>query len=178
MKYMTTKQASKKWNISDRRIRVLLNEKRIEGAIKVGRNWMIPVYAAKPIDKRNKLTSKFKGLNINFNVVDHLRLEIDSKRPLNKDSVNSLRENLIVDWTYNSNAIEGNTLTLSETKVVLEGITIGGKSVVEHLEAINHKEAIYFLESLINDNEQLSEWNIKNIHAIILKNIDDKNAGR
>lgn len=177
MKYMSTKEASKKWNINDRRIRVLLNEKRIEGAIKVGRNWMIPIDAAKPIDKRHKVATKFKGINIDFNLVDNLKLQIDSKRPLNKDSVESLRENLIVNWTYNSNAIEGNTLTLSETKIVLEGITVGGKSVVEHLEVINHKEAIYFLESLINDNEQLSEYNIKDINSIILKNIDNENAG-
>ncbi len=79
---------------------------------------------------------------------------------------------------YNSNAIEGNTLTLSETKVVLEGITIGGKSMVEHLEAINHREAILFIEELISNKEPLSGWNIKNIHALILKEIDNNNAGK
>ncbi|MDD4237948.1 MAG: Fic family protein [Desulfotomaculaceae bacterium] len=81
-------------------------------------------------------------------------------------------------WTYNSNAIEGNTLTISETRVVLEGITIGGKTIREHLEVINHKDAILFLEELVNNNEHLSEWNIKNIHRLVLKNIDDENAGR
>ncbi|MFA9423238.1 MAG: Fic family protein [Sedimentibacter sp.] len=90
----------------------------------------------------------------------------------------SLHDKLVVEWTYNSNAIEGNTLTMSETKVVLEGITIGGKSMVEHLETINHREAIIFVENLIAGNEPLSEWNLKNIHALILKEIDNKNAGR
>ena len=80
--------------------------------------------------------------------------------------------------TYNSNAIEGNTLTLRETKVVLEGITIGGKSVKEHLEVLNHKDAILFLEDLIKQDADISEWNIKNIHGLILKEIDNKNAGK
>ena len=85
---------------------------------------------------------------------------------------------MVVEWTYNSNAIEGNTLTISETKVVLEGITIGGKSMVEHLETINHRDAILFIEDLISAKEELSEWNLKNIHTLILKEIDNKNSGR
>lgn len=175
---MSTKEASIKCKINDRRIRVLLNEERIEGAIKLGRNWMIPIDATKPIDQRYKTESNFMGIDFSFEKIDNLKSQIDVKVPLNKDSVESLKEKLIVNWTYNSNAIEGNTLKLSETKVVLEGITIGGKSVVEHLEVINHKKAIYFLEDLFKDKEQLSEWNIKNIHSIILKNIDDGNASR
>lgn len=178
MKYITTKEASIKWNISDRRIRVLLNDNRIEGALKIGRNWMIPVDANKPMDLREKIESDFLGLKIDFSKVDSLKNKLDLKRPLDKITSLSLREKLIVDWTYNSNAIEGSTLTLSETKIVLEGITIGGKSVVEHLEAINHKEAIVFLEKLVQTNIKLSEWDIKNIHAIILKNIDDSHAGK
>lgn len=178
MKYMTTKEASIKWEISDRRIRVLLNEGRIEGAIKVGRNWMIPVDANKPIDLRDKSVSDFRGLDFNFNIVNSLKAKIDSKRPLDTNTIKSLRESLIVDWTYNSNAIEGSTLTLNETKVVLEGITIGGKSVLEHLEVINHKEAIIFLEELVSGNSTLTEWDVKSIHAIILKQINDEYAGK
>ncbi|MDP3058406.1 MAG: Fic family protein [bacterium] len=107
-----------------------------------------------------------------------MKKAIDRHRPFSKRLVDSLHEKLIVEWTYNSNAIEGNTLTLSETKVVLEGITIGGKSVVEHLEVINHREAILFIEDLISNNEPLTEWNIKCIHALILKEVDNQNAGR
>ncbi len=178
MKYMTTSEASNKWGISDRRIRVLLNEGRIEGAIKTGRNWMIPIDANKPVDLREKTILDFRGLDFNFSVVNSLKAKIDSKRPLDKNTSKSLRESLIVDWTYNSNAIEGSTLTLYETKVVLEGITIGGKSVVEHLEAINHKEAIIFLEELVRADSILTEWDIKSIHAIILKQINDEYAGK
>lgn len=175
---MTTKEASIKWKISDRRIRALLHANRIEGAVKIGRNWMIPINTAKPIDLREKRNELFYGLEIDFNEVDSLQKKINDKRPLNSATLMSLRESLIVDWTYNSNAIEGSTLTLAETKVVLEGITIGGRSVREHLEAINHKEAILFLEELVNSNDSLTEWDVKSLHALILRNIDDINAGK
>jgi len=178
MKYMSTKEASEKWGISDRRIRVLCNEGRIEEAIKTGRNWSIPVDAIKPIDARKKNKKNYLGLEYDFSYIDSLKEDINQHRPFSKGLANSLHEKLIVEWTYNSNAIEGNTLTLSETKVVLEGITIGGKSMVEHLETINHREAILFIEELISNKEILSEWNIKNIHALILKEIDNNNAGK
>ncbi len=178
MKYMSSKEASEKWRISDRRIRVLCNEGRIEGAIKIGRNWSIPTDAAKPADARETSKKKYIGMEFNFSYLDSLKESIDEHRPFSKGLANSLQEKLIVEWTYNSNAIEGNTLTLSETKVVLEGITIGGKSMIEHLETINHREAILFIEKLISNKEPLSEWNIKNIHALILKEIDNTNAGK
>lgn len=83
----------------------------------------------------------------------------------------------MLEWTYNSNAIEGNTLILKVTKVVLGGITIGGKSMREHFEAINHKEAISFVESVVAGEEPFSERQIQCIHQLVLKNIDDVNAG-
>ncbi|MDA8133511.1 MAG: Fic family protein [Desulfobacteraceae bacterium] len=114
---------------------------------------------------------------VNFNTLDTLKQKLDSFRPLPSEIVNNLHEDLVLRWTYHSNAIEGNTLTLKETKVALEGITIGGKTMREHFEAINHREAIFFVEDLVRKNEPLSEWQIKSIHQLILKNIDDKNAG-
>jgi len=112
-----------------------------------------------------------------YQKLDKLKQKLDHYRPLSQEIVHTLREDLIVRWTYNSNAIEGNTLTLNETKVALEGITIGGKSLREHFEAINHKEAIIFVEHLVSQDEVLSEYSIKSLHSLILKNIDDKNAG-
>lgn len=103
---------------------------------------------------------------------------LKSMRPLPSHTAASLREKLLLEWTYNSNAIEGNTLTLRETKVVLEGITVGGKSFVEHCEAINHNEAIRYVEDLVMNQEPLSEWQIKSIQGLILKGIDDNEAGR
>ena len=177
---MLIKEASKKWNISERRIRKLIQDGRIEGAEKVGTTWNIPDDASKPVDKRIKDEFEFK-IDLPedyFKEVDEKLKELNNKRPLPVSTLKSLEESNILDWTYNSNAIEGNTLTIRETKVVLEGLTIGGKSVKEHLEAINHKEAILFLEDLINNNDELSEWNIKRIHNLILKEIDNKNAGK
>ena len=113
-----------------------------------------------------------------FDEVDEKAKQLQNLRPLSKITLKSLKESNILDWTYNSNAIEGNTLTLRETKVVLEGITVGGKSVKEHLEAINHKYAIAYLEKLVEEKSGISEWNIKNLHQLILKGIDDENAGK
>lgn len=109
--------------------------------------------------------------------IDEKRAILDRKKPFPIHTLKSLREKLLVEWTYHSNAIEGNTLTLSETKVVLEGITIGGKTLREHLEVINHKDAIHYIEEVIGKNEILSEWQIKNIHSLVLKGIMPGNAG-
>jgi excisionase family DNA binding protein len=181
MGYITLKQAAELWNISERRIRRLIQENRINGALKIGNAWNIPEETSKPMDKRYKIEEDRFIIDIQndfFKVLDENKQKLDIKRPLPKETLKSLEENFKLEWTYNSNAIEGNTLTLKETKVVLEGITIGGKTMREHLEAINHKEAIEFLEELVQDNNELSEIDIKNIHAIVLKGIDNENAGR
>lgn len=182
MKFMTTKEAVKKWNISERRIRQLLQEGRIEGAIKKGNSWNIPIDAIKPVDKRvikvDNLDFIIDLKDNYFNEVDNLKKELDSKRPIPKETLKSLEESINLEWTYNSNGIEGNTLTLKETQVVLEEITVGGKSIKEHLEAINHQKAILYLNDLVKENNPITEWNIKSIHQLVLKNIDDENAGR
>ena len=109
-----------------------------------------------------------------FKDIDQLKVQLDHLRPLDPHVVKSLQDDLVLRWTYHSNAIEGNTLTLLETKVILEnGITIGGKSLREHFEAINHREAIFYVKDIIQKNEPFSEWQIRNIHQLILKNIDD-----
>ncbi|MEG2711542.1 MAG: Fic family protein [Clostridia bacterium] len=180
MEYMTIKEASEKWSIGERRIRKLIQDGRVEGAVKQGMNWTIPKDKSKPIDKRNKIED-----NIIFNIensllqeIDCMKEKLDSKRPLSKVTVESLKNNFNLQFTYNSNAIEGNTLTLSETRVVLEGITVGGKTIKEHLEAINHKDAILYLEQIVEENEELSELEIRNIHRLVLKEIDNENAGK
>ena len=110
--------------------------------------------------------------------VDQKKQKLDALRPLPPELIKKLGDWLKIDPTYKSNAIEGNTLSSSETAMVVEkGLTIAGKTVVEHLEAINHKEAILFVEGLVKKNSSLSEWDIKSIHQLILKSIDDKNAG-
>lgn len=107
-----------------------------------------------------------------------LKTKLDAHRPLAGEIVSNLHENLVLQWTYHSNAIEGNTLTLKETKVALEGITIGGKTLREHFEAINHRDAILFVEDLVTKQQPLDEYSIKSLHQLVLKNIDADNAGR
>lgn len=113
-----------------------------------------------------------------FAKLDALKAKLDEYRPLDKAVTASLHEELVLQWAYHSNAIEGNTLTLKETKVALEGITIGGKTLREHFEAINHRDAILMVEELVEKQQPLDEWTIKNLHQLVLKNIDADNAGR
>lgn len=116
--------------------------------------------------------------DLNFAEIDALKERIDSHKPLTTSLRKNLLDNLVIDWTYNSNAIEGNSLTLSETKVVLEyGITVNGKALKDHLEAVDHKEAIYLLLDLAKKKTPLTEFDIRSLHHLILKGIDDKNAG-
>lgn len=115
---------------------------------------------------------------MDFSKYTLMKQKLDTYRPLPKEVVHNLHENLILNWTYHSNAIEGNTLTLKETKVALEGITVGGKTLREHFEAINHKEAILYIETLVNENTPINEWVIKSLHQLILKQIDNDNAGK
>ncbi|WP_343637305.1 Fic family protein [Fluviicola sp.] len=106
-------------------------------------------------------------------------LEIwSSKRPLNQLQLKKMEEYFNLNYTYESNRIEGNTLTLQETYLVVnDGITVGGKSVREHLEAINHSEAISYLGEMIQKKTAFSERILKEIHHLILKGIDRENAG-
>lgn len=108
------------------------------------------------------------------------RKRLDSLRPLPPSAVRKLRENFEIEMTYNSNAIEGNSLTLKETFLVLnEGITIKGKPLKDHLEATNHKEALDFLYDLVDRKKRLtiSEHLIKNLHRLVTQNIEKEWAG-
>jgi Fic family protein len=111
--------------------------------------------------------------------VDALKQRWDAVLPL----PDSLREQLIADWeithTYHSNAIEGNTLTLAETKVVLlHGITVNGKRIAEHLEAENHRDAMRLMMQLAQQNRPLLESDILELQRTVLKRIQDSDAGR
>lgn len=112
-----------------------------------------------------------------LNELDDLKQKLDDLRPLSQAALRNLHDDLVLRWTYHSNAIEGNTLTLMETKVVLEGITVGGKLLREHFEAINHRDAILYVEDVVRREEPLTEWQIRNLHRLVLKQIDDDNAG-
>lgn len=106
-----------------------------------------------------------------------LKQELDNRRPFSQTELKRIRENYIIKNTYNSNAIEGNTLTEMETRVILEtGITVAKKTLREHLEVKNHAEALKFIEEL--NNTAITEYDIRTIHSIILDGIDRLNAGK
>lgn len=110
--------------------------------------------------------------------IDAKRAELDRQRPLSVAEAARLREYLDVEWTYNSNAIEGSTLTRQETLVVLKhGLTVGGKPLVEHLEAINHQAAIGWVEQLAARPAPPAEADILALHRLVLRSIDDAHAG-
>ena len=106
--------------------------------------------------------------------------ELDSFRPLPQEQLKNLQEWFDIEYTYTSNAIEGSTLNRLETALIVEkGITIGGKSLREHLEAVNHDKAIHFIRSLIKKGHQfISQQDIKDIHKIILTSINSEWAGK
>jgi Fic family protein len=113
-----------------------------------------------------------------FNRLDLKKARLDDLRPLPVASVNRLRDEILIEWIYNSNAIEGSTITLLETRLILEtGLTIGGKSLREHFEVINHKKAIQYVEDLVQVSEPITAFHVRQIHRLILVNIDDENAG-
>lgn len=119
-------------------------------------------------------------MNDIFEKLTKKKKELDTYRPLPKELVKNLEDWLDVELTYTSNAIEGNTLSRMETALVIEkGITVEGKSLQEHLEAINHKKALGQIRELAKRGHQLiEEGDILNIHALILKGIDEQWAGR
>ena len=113
-----------------------------------------------------------------FKEIDALQKEINSYRPLNAHLLKQIREYYRIGLTYTSNALEGNTLTESETKIVLEeGITIGGKPLKDHLEALGAAEAYDYLYTLAQE-KTIREDNIERLHRLIFFRIDELDAGR
>ncbi|RMG80025.1 MAG: helix-turn-helix domain-containing protein [Bacteroidetes bacterium] len=111
--------------------------------------------------------------------IDQLRRQWQSVKPLNPTQLRKMEEYFRIEYTFESNRIEGNTLTLHETGLVVQkGLTISGKTMVEHLEAINHAEAVEFVTQLATNQEDLTPRTLLELHAIILKSIDKENAGR
>lgn len=165
--FMSVNEAAEKWGISDRRVRILCSEGKIPGAYRQGRAWKIPVDAVKPADGRYKSSESL------LEMIDRKKTELDSRRPLTEGEVARLNEEFTVEFTYNSNAIEGNTLTLRETDLVLRGLTIDRKPLKDHMEAVGHKEAFVYVRELVKEQVPMSESIIKQIHYLVLADKKD-----
>lgn len=121
---------------------------------------------------RNELDPTF------IRLLDKVKV-LNAARPLPNIVLQNIKEAFLIEWTYNSNSIEGNTLTLRETQMVLqEGITIKGKSLREHFEAKNHETAIYKLYTLVKENYVLNAKDVLDLHGLVLRSIEDEYAGR
>ena len=161
MDYIKVSQAAEKWGLSPRRVRVLSAQGKIDGVIRRGKLYMIPTNAQKPADGRLARVSLLAE-------IEAKRERLAEMRPLTRGEVERLREEFLIDFTYNSNAIEGNTLTLKETAMVLEGMTIDQKPLKDHLEAVGHRDAFLYVQDIATKDIPLDESVIKNIHALVL----------
>ena len=163
MNYIKVSEAAEKWGISARRARVLCAEGKVEGVIRKGKLYMVPENALKPLDGR-------RSKNNVIMEVDYKKEKLAAMRPLTAGEVERLRDEFMIEFTYNSNAIEGNTLTLKETAMALEGMTIDKKPLKDHLEAVGHRDAFLYVQDIAKKDMPLSESVIKNIHALVLMN--------
>ena len=169
MDYLTVTQAAEKWGVSSRRVRLLCANGEIEGVIRKGYLYMIPADTEKPLDRRRLPYKQRRGDYYKlFRDTDLKRLKLDNMRPLTAGETKRLRDEFMVDFTYNSNAIEGNTLTLKETAMVLEGISIDKKPLKDHLEAVGHRDAFLYIEDIAQNKTKLRETEIKAIHSLVL----------
>jgi Fic family protein len=130
-----------------------------------------------------KISTKYTDMNTPLthllHELDLLKAKLQAIRPLPMEALNKIKAALEMEYTYESNRIEGNTLTLQETALVVsEGVTISGKSMREHLEAINHAQAIDFIKDIATADIEITERTIKEIHAIILHSINREQAGK
>jgi len=127
----------------------------------------------------SKLYPKSEDLTVLLEQINDLKQSLDSFRPLQGIHIEKLNQYLDEVFTYDSTTIEGNTLTLQETALVLnKGITIGGKSLREHFEIVNHKEAIDYIKEIVKKEEVFNKRVLLDIHHLILKNIDSQNVGK
>lgn len=165
----STQETAERWGISSRRVRVLCESGQVAGAVREGKLWKIPLSVEKPSDGR---TMRCLGIPVAMRSkiarIEILKNRLAAKRPLTDGERQRLRDAFLVDYTYSSNAIEGNTLTLSETAMVLSGVTIGEKPLKDHLEATGHRDAFCFLEDFVKSGNPVSEAFVLQLHSLVL----------
>lgn len=167
MDFITAKQAAENWGITDRQVRILCAAGKIKDAKRAGRSWLIPVDTPKPEDGRIRRFRNNKLKEI-LSQIDEKKASLDTLRSLTAGEVARLKDEFLVEFTYNSNAMEGNTLTLHETAMVLEGMTIDRKPLKDHLEVIGHRDAFDYMLQLVKEKVPLNERVIKEIHSLVL----------
>lgn len=169
MEYLTVTQAAEKWGISTRRVRLLCSKGEIDGVIRKGKLYLIPAETEKPIDRRKLPNKRKRGRFADiFTEIDIKKVKLDGMRTLTAGEAQRLRDEFTVEFTYNSNAIEGNTLTLKETSMALAGMTIDRKPLKDHLEAVGHRDAFLYVEDIAQNKTRLRDVEIRTIHSLVL----------
>lgn len=169
MEYLKVSEIAKKWGLSTRRVRLLCAQGRIAGVVRKGNLYFIPSDAPQPTDARTYAKRKnWQPYTPLLEQIDEYKHRLSLLRPLTPAETEALRDVFLVEHTYNSNAIEGNTLTLQETAFVLQGITIDQKPLKDHLEVVGYKEAFEYMEHLAKEQTTLTIQDICNIHYLVL----------
>ncbi|MCD8195093.1 MAG: Fic family protein [Coprobacillus sp.] len=167
---MKISEASILFGISERRVRALCESGQIYGAFKIKGEWFIPDDTPKPFDHR------FKSNMSPIETLEEKKKTLESLPKLNEGEKEALKEEFALYFTHESTTIEGNTLTLQETRLVLNGLTVN-KPLKDHLEVTSHKEAFDFVCEMAKKNTPLTDSVIRQIHSLVLS-FDRDNAGR
>ena len=169
MGYITVSEAAKKWGISDRRVRLLCSQDRIEGVIHKGRKYLIPIDAKKPVDERTRKSKSIPSRNVNvFDEADALKLKLGKKKALPQSTTRRLKNEFLQEFVYNSCAIDGNSLSRREIIQVLDGNVIPNRPLKDHLDAAGARDALEYVFEAVNEKAPLSENTIKQIHSLAL----------
>lgn len=175
MKYMTVLEASQKWGISDRRVRFLCSQGRIRGIIQQGRRYLIPDNAEKPSDERVKKSKKNNARHYNdFTRLDFLKGMASEAPELSRTATEEMNRKFLEKFTFDCNALEGNTLSEEEVKQVLAGQVVEGHPLAEHMAVIGVRDGFDYARDCVLEKKPLSQNTIKNIHSLVL--MDQPNA--
>lgn len=174
--YGVDKQELRKLWLGEKIYEIIKNDGNALEVLQVAENRI--EYLSNQISKTDKIKLS-KPILKRLKKLDQLKDQYNARRPLNKIQLQKMYDYFITAYTYDSNKIEGNTLTLQETELVVnQGLTISGKSMTEHLEAINHADAAKFIIELVRNKEEFSKKILLELHSLILRGIDRKYAGR
>ncbi len=166
MGYMSVKQAAEKWQLSEERVEELCREGAFSGVVSEGRTFFIPDTVQSPVSSIVERPSSPEYEEL-IGRIDAKKKQVDEIRE-DEEKREAIEDAFLIKFTYESDAIEGNSLTFEETKKVLNGDVVAGKSLKEHLQCVGQRDAFELVRKLVGDRVPLSEQVIKDLHALLL----------
>ncbi len=172
MKYMTVMEASRKWGISDRRVRFLCSQGRIRGIIQQGRRYLIPDGTEKPSDERIRKEKNSHPKHYNdFTRLDFLKGMLAEMPDIDDEAAEFEDREFAESFIYHCNAMEGNTLSQEEVREVLKGNVCAGHPLSDHLGVIGIRDAWEYALECARERKPLAQNIIRNLHSMVL--LDD-----